>query len=58
LPVTGLSEDEAMAHFGWLYGFVSKDMTASSQKTQQRLGWQPIGASLLSDVANLSPQMA
>ena len=58
LPVTGLSEDEAMAHFGWLYGFVSKDMTASSQKTQQRLGWQPIGASLLSDIDNLSPQVA
>lgn len=53
LPVVALSENDAASHFGWLYGFVSKNMTASSSKTQQRLGWTPKGPTILSDIANL-----
>ncbi|NVN24797.1 SDR family oxidoreductase [Asaia siamensis] len=53
MPVVALSEKDASSHFGWLHGFVSKNMTASSAKTQARLGWTPQGPDLLSDIANL-----
>jgi hypothetical protein len=46
-----LAAEEAAAHFGWLLGFVGKDMTAASSKTRERLGWQPTGPGLLFDVA-------
>ncbi|GBQ88139.1 SDR family oxidoreductase [Gluconobacter albidus] len=56
LPVVALSAQEAATHFGWLNGFISKDMTASSEKTKMRLNWQPMGPRLLTDIANLDFQ--
>lgn len=53
MPVVALSAKDASSHFGWLQGFVSKNMTASSTKTQDRLGWTPRGHDLLSDIADL-----
>jgi nucleoside-diphosphate-sugar epimerase len=52
LPTTSLSPDQAAAHFGWIGMFASVDAPASSQITQQRLGWRPTGESLLEDIAN------
>jgi len=52
VPTRALPRDEAAAHFGWLSAFVGKDMSASSQKTRERLGWHPAGPGLLSDVAD------
>ncbi|GBQ11730.1 SDR family oxidoreductase [Swaminathania salitolerans] len=54
LPVMALPRSEAIAHFGWLYGFVSKDMLASSDKTRQRLAWSPDGPGLLDDISRLA----
>ncbi|MCJ2054749.1 SDR family oxidoreductase [Methylobacterium sp. J-070] len=54
LPVVSLIADEAVAHFGWLNGFIGKDIVASSDKTQERLCWQPTGPGLLADLANLA----
>ena len=51
LPIIALPADEAAAHFGWLNGFVCKSIVASSEKTQERLGWRPIGPGLLADLA-------
>jgi len=50
VPTQALLAEEAVAHFGWLSGFVSQDMRAASSKTRERLGWQPIGPGLLFDM--------
>jgi len=54
LPVVSLSESEARDHFGWLYGFIAKDMIASSEKTCKRLGWCPTGRSLLESLKSMA----
>jgi nucleoside-diphosphate-sugar epimerase len=41
LPVVALSQEEAVAHFGWLGMFAGLDCPASSALTQEWLGWKP-----------------
>ncbi len=53
LPVAALTAEEAAAHFGWLTSFVSKDMSASSARTRERLNWSPEGPALLTDLQSL-----
>ncbi|MBA8822531.1 NAD-dependent dehydratase [Ochrobactrum sp. P6BS-III] len=53
LPVISLSPDEATNHFGWLSMFVSFDMPAASTQTRAKLGWEPKGPSLLSDLKEM-----
>jgi nucleoside-diphosphate-sugar epimerase len=53
LPVTSLSPPEAAAHFGWLSDFVSRDLSASSAKTREWLGWEPSGPRLIEDLAQV-----
>jgi len=53
LPVISLSSDEATNHFGWLSMFVSFDMPAASTQTRAKLGWEPKGPSLLSDLKEM-----
>lgn len=50
VPVASISPDEAAEHFGWMARFAGLDMQASSQLTQQRLGWQPTHIGLLADM--------
>lgn len=50
VPVVSLSQDETADHFGWLSMFVGRDMRASSTWTRERLGWQPMGPSLIADL--------
>jgi len=50
VPVVAKSPEEAGEHFGWLGVFVGADMPASSALTQERLGWRPTGARLISDL--------
>lgn len=50
LPVTAMPVEEALDHFGWLGGFFSADIPASSALTRERFGWQPTGVSLLEDL--------
>ncbi|MBB3258342.1 nucleoside-diphosphate-sugar epimerase [Paraburkholderia bannensis] len=50
LPVVSISPQRAQEHFGWMAMFVGMDMPASSALTQARLGWKPLGPSLISDL--------
>lgn len=50
LPTVAVPASEAAASFGWLSSFVGKDMSSLSNKTQSRLGWQPGGPGLISDL--------
>lgn len=50
LPVTAVAAEDAGEHFGWLAGFLSLDVLASSALTRERLGWQPTGPTLLEDL--------
>jgi nucleoside-diphosphate-sugar epimerase len=50
VPVVSLSPEEAAAHFGWLTMFAASDLAASSEKTRKKLGWNPTGPSLISDL--------
>lgn len=60
VPVVSKSAEEAAAHFGFLGMFVSRDLTASSVQTQERLGWRPTGPGLTADLdgANYFEQTA
>ena len=51
LPVRSIAADDAARYFGWMAPFAALDMSASSAWTQARLGWQPTGPDLLTDLA-------
>ena len=50
VPVVAVPAEEAVQHFGFLGNFAGLDMPASSALTQERLGWQPSGPGLISDL--------
>jgi nucleoside-diphosphate-sugar epimerase len=50
LPVVSKTADDAAGHFGAYAFFAQSDIPASSALTRQRLGWQPQGPSLLTDI--------
>ncbi len=52
LPTASLGAEDAVNHFGWLGMFAGIDMPATSQLTQQRLGWRPTHARLIEDIAS------
>ena len=41
---------EAAEHFGWIGGFFGLDMPATSEVTQQLLGWEPTHPGLVADI--------
>lgn len=51
LPVTSIPAERAMEHFGFLGGFLSSDIPASSALTQRLMDWAPTGVGLLDDMA-------
>ncbi len=53
VPVVSLAPEEAAGHFGWLAAFVGFDLPASSAQTREKLGWNPTGPSLMSDLENM-----
>jgi nucleoside-diphosphate-sugar epimerase len=53
LPVKSISAEDASAHFGWLAMFATHDLLASSEKTRQKLGWNPTGPGLIADLEQL-----
>jgi nucleoside-diphosphate-sugar epimerase len=53
LPVVSLPPEDAPAHFGWLTAFMGFDMPASSAQTRKKLGWNPTGPTLLTDLDNI-----
>lgn len=50
LPVRSISADEVERYFGWMAPFASLDMSASNTWTRSRLGWEPTGPDLLTDL--------
>lgn len=50
VPVTGVPRENATDHFGWLGGFFSLDVPASSAATRELLGWEPMHPGLLDDL--------
>ena len=50
LPVVAKTPAEAAEHFGGFGVFVSLDGPASSALTRERLGWRPVGPSLIADL--------
>jgi nucleoside-diphosphate-sugar epimerase len=53
VPVVSISQDQAQEHFGFLGFFAGRDPLASSAQTRAKLGWNPTGPSLLSDLGNM-----
>lgn len=49
-----VASDHIPAHFGFAAPFIGLNLLASSQITQQRLGWTPKGPGLLEDLERLS----
>ena len=51
LPVTSIDPADVVDHFGWIGTFFGLEMSATSTATQQLLGWQPTGPTLIEDLA-------
>ena len=51
LPVRAITPDEVERYFGWMAPFATLDMIASNAWTRTRLGWDPTGPDLLTDLA-------
>lgn len=51
LPVRSIMASEVERYFGWMAPFAGLDMMSSSEWTRARLGWEPTGPDLLSDLA-------
>lgn len=51
VPAVSVAPDEVEAHFGWLGRFFGMDITASSARTRDLLGWTPTGPTLFEDIA-------
>jgi len=52
LPTRSIAVDDAEDFFGWMAMFVGWDLTATSEKTRETLGWQPVGPGLVVDLDN------
>ncbi|PZR26670.1 MAG: 3-beta hydroxysteroid dehydrogenase [Citrobacter freundii] len=50
IPTVSKSAAEAEKHFTWFTHFAKMDCRASSQQTQDTLGWTPTGDSLMQDL--------
>lgn len=53
IPVKSITAKEAPAYFGWLAMFAGADMPASCALTRKKLGWNPTGPSLITDLDNM-----
>jgi nucleoside-diphosphate-sugar epimerase len=54
VPVKSISAEEAQSHFGWLAMFATKDLPASSAITRKKLGWNPTGPGMITDLKNMN----
>ena len=53
VPVVSLTPEESSKHFGWFAAFVGRDVPASSVHTREKLGWNPTGPGLISDLEDM-----
>jgi nucleoside-diphosphate-sugar epimerase len=58
MPVGSITSEQAPAYFGWLADLAQVDLPASSALTRQRLGWDPAGPDLLTDLRKMDYRMA
>lgn len=54
VPVISISQEQAQEHFGFLGFFAGRDAHISSAQTRAKLGWNPTGPSLLTDLGNMN----
>jgi nucleoside-diphosphate-sugar epimerase len=50
LPVTSVAPEAAVEHFGFIGAFFAMDLSASSERTRARFGWEPTGPTLVEDI--------
>jgi nucleoside-diphosphate-sugar epimerase len=50
LPVASIAAEDVADHYGWIGNFFSMDLTATSTKTQELLGWTPTSPTLIVDI--------
>ena len=50
LPVKSIEPDDVEDHFGWIGTFFGWEMSATSDRTRQFLGWEPVGPTLIDDI--------
>ena len=53
VPVRSILQEQAQEHFGFLGFFAGRDPLTSSAQTRAKLGWNPTGPSLLTDLGNM-----
>jgi len=53
VPVTSISSEQAPEHFGFLGFFAGRDAQVSGAQTRAKLGWNPAGPDLLTDLGNM-----
>jgi nucleoside-diphosphate-sugar epimerase len=53
VPVLSVSQEQAQEHFGFLGFFAGRDPLTSSAQTRAKLGWNPTGPTLLTDLGNM-----
>jgi nucleoside-diphosphate-sugar epimerase len=53
VPVVSIAKEHAQEHFGFLGFFAGRDPLTSSAQTRAKLGWNPTGPSLLTDLENM-----
>ncbi len=53
VPVISISQEQAHEHFGYIGFFAGRDALTSSAQTRAKLGWDPMGPSLLIDLENM-----
>lgn len=50
LPIVSKTSEEAANHFGWFAHFAALNVPASSNQTQEELGWRPTQPGLIADI--------
>lgn len=58
VPVVSISPEQAQDHFGFLGFFAGRDAHISSAQTRAKLGWNPTGPDLLTDLGNMDYSQA
>ena len=53
VPITSIPQEQAQEHFGFLGFFAGRDAHVSSAQTRAKLGWNPTGPTLLTDLENM-----
>lgn len=53
VPILSIAPEQAQEHFGFLGFFAGRDAHISSVQTRAKLGWNPTGPDLLTDLRNM-----